>query len=160
MRRVLTVFLVIGLLAATMAVPAEAGKKKKKKKKAAAVRTFEVRYENPAFGFGGVGGTCSGCPAIAFGPEETFAVFVIEDDVSPSGYIDLAYDQDGDGIQDLGAGPQVCGATEEPVAVEPVGYTAWPWAVGAGCPGSSSIAGTIKVMASSSLVALEKAMKS
>ena len=26
----------------------------------------------------------------------------IEDDTTPSGYIDLSYDQDGDGIQDLG----------------------------------------------------------
>lgn len=157
MRRVWTVMLVLGLIAGMMAAPAEAGKKKRKK---ATVRTFEVRYENPAFGVGGVGGGCSGCPTIAFGPKEKFAVIVIEDDMSPSGYVSLAYDQDGDGTQDLGAGPAVCGSTPEPVEVEPgTGYTAWPWPAGIECPGSSSFAGTIKVLASSDAAALTKAMK-
>jgi hypothetical protein len=157
MRRALAILLVLGVAAAMTSAPATAAKKKKKKP---TVRTFEVRYENPAFGVGGAGGVCSGCPAIAVGPDEVFAVIVIEDDVSPSGYINLAYDQDGDGVQDLGAGPQVCGSTEEPVPVEPgVSYTAWPWVAGAGCPGSSSFAGTIKVMFSNDLKALEKAMK-
>lgn len=158
MRRTWTILLILGLIAGMMAVPAEAGKKKKSKKPQ--VRTFEVRYENPAFGVGGVGGGCSGCPSIVLAPNESFAVLVIEDDASPSGYIDLSYDEDGDGIQDLGSGPTVCGSTPEPVEVEPgAAYTAWPWAAGAGCPGSSSIAGTIKVMASSSADALAKAMK-
>lgn len=155
MRRGWTILLVLGLIAGMMSAPAEAGKKKK-----AAVRTLEVRYENPAFGVGGVGGGCSGCPAIAIGPEEKYAVFLIEDDASPSGYIDLSYDQDGDGVQDLGSGPTVCGSTPEPVEVEPgASYTAWPWAGGIGCPGSSSISGTIKAMFSSSETALAKAMK-
>ena len=158
MRRVWTVLLVLGLIAGMMAAPAEAGKKKKAKKPT--VRTLEVRYENPAFGLGGVGGGCSGCPSIAFAPDETYAVFIIEDDVSPSGYIDLSYDVDGDGLQDLGAGPTVCGSTPEPVEVEPsASYTAWPWVAGAGCPGSSSLAGTIKVLASSSAEALTAAME-
>lgn len=157
MRRALTILLLFGLLAGTMAVPAEAGKRKKKSKKAT-VRTFEVRYESPAIGIGGIGGGCSGCPDIPVGPKETFAVFVIEDDFSPSGYIDLAYDSDGDGIQDLGN--SVCGSTEEPIPVDPgVTYTAWPWLVGADCPGSSSFSGTIKAMFSSDPAALEKAMK-
>lgn len=156
MRRAMAILLAFGLLAAITAVPAEARKKKKKP----AIRTFEVRYENPSFAVGGVGGGCSGCPAIPVGPKETFAVIVIEDDVSPSGYIDLAYDSDGDGIQDLGSGPTVCGSTPEPVAVEPgVSYTAWPYLAGIDCPGSSSFAGTIKVMFSNDLKALEKAMK-
>jgi hypothetical protein len=157
MRRALAILLVLGLAAAMMAAPATAAKKKKKKP---TVRTFEVRYENPATGVGGIGGNCVGCPAIPVGPSETFVVIEIEDDVSPSGYIDLAYDSDGDGIQNLGAGPTVCGSTPEPVAVEPgVSYTAWPWVAGIGCPGSSSFAGTIKVMFSNDLKALEKAMK-
>ncbi len=158
MRRVWTVLLVLGLIAGMMAAPAEAGKKKKPKKPA--VRTFEVRYENPAFGVGGVGGGCSGCPSIAFAPNEKYAVFIIEDDVSPSGYINLAYDQDGDGVQDLGAGPTVCGSTPEPAEIDATAvYTVWPWAAGIECPGSSSIAGTVKVMASSSAKALAKAME-
>lgn len=156
MRRVWTIMLVLGLIAGAMAAPAEAGKKKKKK--VAAVRTFEVRYENPAFGLGGVGGGCSGCPSVAFSAEEKYAVIIIEDDVSPSGYIGLAYDSDGDGLQDMG--PAVCGETSEPMEIEPgTGYTAWPWLAGSECPGSSSVAGTIKVLASSSETALAKAVE-
>lgn len=154
MRRGWTILLVLGLMAGMMSAPAEAGKKK------VTVRTFEVRYENPAFGVGGVGGGCSGCPSIPTLPQEKYAVFFIEDDASPSGYIDLSYDQDGDGLQDLGAGPTVCGSTPEPVEIEPgASYTAWPWAAGVGCPGSASVSGTIKAMFSSSPAALAKAMK-
>lgn len=157
MRRLWTIALVLGLIAGSMAAPAQAGKKKVKK---AAVRTFEVRYENPAFGVGGVGGGCSGCPDVVFGPEEKYAVFIIEDDVSPSGYINLSYDQDGDGVQDLGAGPTVCGSTTEPAEIEAgTAYTAWPWLAGSECPGSSSVAGTIKVLTSSSETALAKAVE-
>ena len=157
MRRAWTVLLLLGLVASMMvAAPAEARKKKPKKP---VIRTFEVRYENPAFGVGGAGGGCSGCPGIPVGANETFAVFMIEDDVSPSGYIDLSYDTDGDGVQNLGSGPTVCGSTPEPVAVEPgAAYTAWPWVAGIGCPGSSSYAGTIKVMFSNDAEALKKAM--
>lgn len=157
MRRAWTILLVLGLIAGMMAAPAEARKKKPKKAK---VRAFEVRYDNPAFGIGGVGGGCSGCPSIPVAPNETYAVFLIEDDVSPSGYINLAYDSDGDGVQDLDAGPTVCGSTPEPVEIEPgVSYTAWPWLAGTGCPGSSSFSGTIKALFSSDAKALEKAMK-
>ncbi len=157
MRRTLTTLLALGLVAATLAAPAEAGKKKKKP----VVRTFEVRYEQPAFGVGGVGGGCSGCPSIATMTNETYAVFVIEDDNTPTGYIDLSYDPDGDGVQNIGSGPTICGSTPEPVAIEPgQSYTAWPWVAGAGCPGGSSTSGTIKAMFSSDPAALEKAMKS
>ncbi len=88
-------------------------------------------------------------------------MIVIEDDHTPSGYIDLSYDTDGDGIQNIGSGPTVCGSTPEPVAIEPAqSYTAWPWVAGVGCPGSSSTSGTIKVMLSNDPAALEKAMGS
>jgi hypothetical protein len=155
MRRAWTILLVLGLVAATMAAPAEARKKPKKP----VVRSFEIRYENPAFGVGGAGGGCSGCPAIGTGVDETYAIFVIEDDLSPSGYIDLSYDTDGDGVQDLGSGPTVCGSTPEPVEVEPAAsYSAWPWVAGIGCPGSSSTTGTIKAWFSNDPEALKKAV--
>jgi hypothetical protein len=158
MRRTLTTLLALGLVAATLTAPAEAGKKKTKKP---VVRTYEVRYEQPAIGVGGAGGGCSGCPTIPVMTNETYAVIVIEDDNSPTGYIDLSYDSDGDGVQNIGSGPTVCGSTDGPVAIEPgQSYTAWPWAAGVGCPGGSSTAGTIKVMFSSDPAALEKAMGS
>ena len=154
MRRALALALALGLLAGTMGVPAAAKKKKP------TVRVYEVRYENPAVGLGGAGGSCSGCPAIATGTGETFAIIQITDDASPTGYVSLAYDADGDGIQDLGAGPVVCGSTPEPVAVEAAtSYTAWPWAAGIDCPGAASTAGTIKVLLSSDQKALVKAAK-
>ena len=153
MKRYLALALTLGLLAGMMGVPAEAKKKKK-----ATVRVFEVRYENPAFGVGGAGGGCSGCPAIAVGANETYAIIQVIDDNSPTGYISLNYDTDGDGVQNVGSGPVVCGSTPEPVAMEPgAGYTAWPWAAGIECPGASSTAGTIKVLFSNDPAALEKA---
>lgn len=155
MRRAVTILMIFGLLGATMALPAEAGKKKKKP----TVRTMEVRYENPAFGVGGAGGGCSGCPSVIAGPDEAFAMIVIEDDHTPSGYVSFSYDSDGNGVEELGAGPTVCGSTPEPVAIEPgAAYTAWPWVAGIDCPGSSSFSGTIKVMFSSDPAALEKAV--
>ena len=155
MKRYLAVALALGLLAGTMGVPAEAAKKKKK---APTVRVFEVRYENPAFGVGGAGGGCSGCPGIAIGTNESFAIIQVIDDVSPTGYISLNYDSDGDGIQNVGSGPVVCGETPEPVAMEPgAAYTAWPWAAGIECPGASSVAGTIRILLSNDEEALKKA---
>ena len=140
MKRYLAVALAIGLLAGMMGIPAEAAKKKKP-----TVRTLEVRYENPAFGVGGVGGGCSGCPAIGVGPGETYAIIQIIDDASPTGYISMNYDSDGDGIQNVGSGPVVCGSTPEPVKMQPgASYTAWPWAAGIECPGGASTAGTMR----------------
>ena len=158
MRRTWTILLVLGLIGAGIAAPAEAGKKKSKKP---VVRVYEVRYEQPAIGVGGVGGGCSGCATIPVLSTETYAGIVIEDDASPSGYIDLSYDSDGDGIQNIGSGPTVCGSTAEPVPVEAgASYTVWPWVAGAGCPGSSSTSGTIKVWLSNDPAAIAKAMGS
>ena len=155
MKRYVAVALTLGLLAGMMAMPAEAGKKKKKKP---TVRVLEVAYGNPAIGVGGVGGGCSGCPAVGVGADEAFAVIQISDDLSPSGYASFNYDSDGDGVQNLGSGPVVCGSTEEAVPMEPgAAYTAWPWAAGIECPGGSSTSGTITIFLSSDKAAAEKA---
>lgn len=154
MRRVTTILLVIGLVGAVMAVPAEAGKKKKK----ATVRVVEATYTQPAAGVGGIGGGCpaGACPDIVTLTNETYAVIVVEDDASPSGYVSFNYDPDGDGFQNPGSGPDVCGSTPEPVAMEPgTTYTAWPWLIGTACPGSASTSGTIKVLLSSDPALLE-----
>ena len=152
-KRYVAIALALGLLGGVMSAPVEAKKKKKP-----TVRVFEVRYENPAIGAGGVGGGCSGCPAIPMAADEKFAIIQIVDDVSPTGYASLNYDSDGDGIQNVGSGPVVCGETPEPVAMEPgAGYTAWPWVAGSECPGASSTSGTIRVLASSDADALVKA---
>ena len=153
MKRYLAVLLTLGLIAGLMGVPAEAARRKKKK---ATVRVLEVAYSQPAIGVGGVGGGCSGCPGVATASNETFAIVQITDDLSPSGYVTLNYDSDGDGIQDLG--PGICGETPEPIAVEPsTAYTAWPWIAGIDCPGASSTSGTIRVLLSSDPAALAKA---
>ncbi|MDQ3962846.1 MAG: hypothetical protein M3277_02885 [Actinomycetota bacterium] len=153
MRKAIAILMLIGLVAGLMSAPAGAAKKKKP-----TVRTFEARYENPAFGVGGVVGGCSGCPSVPTGENEFFAMIFIEDDYSPSGYVSFNYDSDGDGFENPGSGPDVCGSTEEPVAVEPgTSYTAWPWMVGTGCRGSASVSGTIKVLLSSDEDAVKKA---
>ena len=155
MKRAWTILLVLGLVGSAMAVPAEAKKKKK-----ATVRVVEATYDQPALGLGGVAGGCpaGACPTIAVATNETYAMIFIEDDVSPSGYVDFSYDTDGDGFQNPGSGPTVCGSTPEPVAVEPAtAYTAWPWTVGAGCQGSASTSGTITVLLSSDPAALKAA---
>ena len=152
MKRAWTILLVLGLVGAAMAVPAEAKKAKKP-----AVRVVEAAYSSPAIGVGGAGGGCpaGACPTIATTMTETYAMIFIEDDTSPSGYIELSYDTDGDGIQNLGSGPTVCGSTAEPTPIEPgVAYTAWPWVAGIDCPGSSSTSGTIKVLLSNNADAL------
>ena len=157
MRRITTILLVMGLVGAVMAVPADAAKKKKKK---ASVRVVEAAYSQPALGVGGVAGGCpaGACPTIATATNETYAMVFIEDDLSPSGYVSFNYDSDGDGFQNPGSGPDVCGSTPEPVAMEPgVAYTAWPWTVGVACQGSGSTSGTIKVLLSSDPAALEAA---
>lgn len=151
MRRYLAVLLAIGVLAGMMGAPADAKKRKKAK-----VREVLVTYGQPAIGVGGVGGGCSGCPGVATASNETFAIVQITDDLSPSGYVTLNYDSDGDGIQDLG--PGICGETPEPIAVEPAtAYTAWPWIAGIDCPGASSTSGTIRVLLSSDPAVLVKA---
>lgn len=157
MKRITSILLVVGLVGAGMAAPAAAAKKKKKKP---AVRTVELTYTQPAAGVGGVGGGCpaGACPSLATLTTETYAMIFVQDDVSPSGYVSFNYDTDGDGFQNPGSGPDVCGATAEPVAVEPgVAYTAWPWTVGTACQGSASTSGTIKILLSSDPAALEAA---
>jgi hypothetical protein len=156
MRRAWTILLVLGLLGAATAVPAEAGKKKKKP----TVRVIEATYDQPAIGLGGAGGGCpaGACPSFPTTTTETYAMVFIEDDASPSGYVEFSYDTDGDGIQNLGSGPVVCGSTAEPEPVEPgVAYTAWPWVAGTNCPGSSSTSGTITMLLSSDPAALQAA---
>lgn len=159
MKRTTTLLLVMGLVGGMVAAPADAAKKKKK----ATVRVVEATYAQPAAGVGGVGGGClsGACPDIATALDETYAIIVVEDEVSPSGYVSFNYDTDGDGFQNPGSGPDVCGSTPEPVPMEPgTVYTAWPWAIGVACPGSASISGTIKVLLSSDPAALEKAAAS
>lgn len=155
MKRYVAALLTIGLMAGLLALPAEARKKKKP-----TVRVLELSYSQPAIGVGGVGGSCpaGACPPIGVSMNETYAVIQVVDDLSPTGYISLSYDSNGDGIEELGNGPDVCGSTPEAVALQPgTSYTAWPWVAGAGCPGASSTSGTIKVFLSSDAKAAEKA---
>lgn len=154
MKKTLSALVILTLIAGAMTAPATAKKKKKKNK--VITRSVEIRYENPNFGLGGVGGLCVGCPSMPTGPGEIFVMIEIVDDVSPSGYVEFAYDADGDGINDLGSGPNVCGSTPEPVPIEPSQtYVGFPQAAGINCPGSSSISGTIKATFSNSLKGFE-----
>jgi hypothetical protein len=139
MRKALASALTLGVLAGALIAPsAEAGKKAKRVE-----RKVKIPYDNPAIGVAGIG-ACSGCPQIATGPKDLYASVKAIDDVSPTAYVDISWDTDGDEINDTGF--VVCGKTEEPQPI-PGGTTlvAFPWVFpGPDCLGFST-SGTLKI---------------
>jgi hypothetical protein len=143
MRRTVTALLVLGLIAGSLAAPAEAGKKKKKKPKKT-TRTLEVRYDNPAIGSPGIGGFTT-TPGVTTAPKEVFVSVEQTDDISPLPFVRLAWDTDGDGTNDTGF--TVCGGkTEEPAPIPGgIELNIFPYvAPGPQCPTGFNTAGTIK----------------
>lgn len=81
MRRIIAMFLVLGLVFGAVAT-AEAAKKKKKKPKKVS-RTVEAEYQLPGFGTASVTVGCSpalgSCGNFAIGPDENFAKITLAD---------------------------------------------------------------------------------
>lgn len=145
MKRFLIVLLALGLVAGALSAPATAKKKKKKKPKRIE-RVAEARYEAPSgIGVGGVGGACSGCPALPNSSEETWIKVEVTDDVAPIAGVELSYgDLDGDGFHD--GGVFVCGETEWIEIPPSVELQSFPWIIGGTeCPGGAATSGTIKI---------------
>lgn len=141
MRRVIVVGLVVALACVAMGVPAGAAKRPKPKK-----RTMELPYTEPAVGAAGAGVCLQGSSCLFYGPpaagEKLFSV-VIEDDLGQPVPASVIQDTNGDGsflvADDLTVG--ICGATDEPVEIEPgKAVSVWVWRAGANppCPGTAT----------------------
>lgn len=146
MKKVMPVALTAVLLVSGLMAPAHAQKKKKKPPKP---RTAEADYAGPAIGAAGVG-ACSpgtlGCFGFPSTQKELYVQVQIEDSASPMVYASITQDLNGDNQADTSTG--ICGATEEPVPIDP-GYevTIFIWEGPGPSPVCAGLAtsGTIKV---------------
>ena len=125
MKKLITVALTIGLVAGSLAMPAEAGKKKKKKAPAPAPvvqrveRTVEFDYVCPCSGnyqFGSATGTNLGGGPLAIGSEERFVSITAEDQSGQPVLVSINQDTNGDGFNDGVA--DVCATGEKGEAAE------------------------------------------
>jgi len=141
MPRIVAVALAGMLLLGTTAVPAEAGKKKRKDRK------YELNYTEPAVGTAGAGVCLQGSSCLFYGPPgrgEKYVGVEIEDDLGVPVYASVIQDTNEDGsflvTDDLTV--HICGATEEPIEIEPgKAVSVWVWRTpGASppCPATAS----------------------
>lgn len=143
MRKTVVLGLVLALGCTAGGSPAGAKRAKPKK------RTFELKYAEPAAGAAGAGVCLQGSSCLFFGPPapgETHFAVEIEDDLGQPVPASVIQDTNGDGsflvTDDLTVG--ICGATDEPVEIEPgKDVSVWVWRAGANppCPGTAT-AGT------------------
>lgn len=141
MRKTIVLGLVATLVVGSAGVPAGAAKRPKPKK-----RSMELSYTEPALGAAGAGVCLQGSSCLFYGPpaagEKLFQV-VIEDDLGHPVPASVIQDTNGDGnflvTDDLTVG--ICGATEDPVEIEPgKAVSVWVWRAGANppCPGTAT----------------------
>jgi hypothetical protein len=141
MRKTVVAGVVLTLACAAAGGPAGASKTPKPKK-----RTIALQYAEPALGAAGAGVCLQGSSCLFYGPpaagERRFAV-VIEDDLGMPVPASVIQDTNGDGnflvTDDLTVG--ICGATDEPVEIEPgKAVSVWVWRAGASppCPGTAT----------------------
>jgi hypothetical protein len=151
MRRVAAIMALVGLVAGLYSAPAaEAKKRKKKPKKPTKIeRVAEGAYSAPAIGALGVG-VCSpgtiGCVGFPTAPGELFVSVEITDTLGTPVFASVTQDTNGDNQADSSV--DICGASTEPIPIEP-GFEVlvFVWE-GPGpspvCAGTSS-SGTIKM---------------
>lgn len=141
MKKTIVVGLVVAVAGAAAGVPAEAAKRAKPKK-----RSVELAYTEPALGAAGAGVCLQGSSCLFYGApaagEKLFSV-VVEDDLGQPVPGSVIQDTNGDGsflvTDDLTVG--FCGATDEPVEIEPgKAVSVWVWRAGASppCPGTAT----------------------
>lgn len=150
MRKALIGAIVGALLLGALAAPVHAGKKSKPRK-------VEMPYSEPAYGTAGVGVCFQGASCAFFGPPaagEKFVSVSIEDDLGTDVYASVIQDTNGDGnflaTDDLTV--NFCGATTEPVEIEPgKDVSVWVWqGPGANPPcASAASSGTVTATFSS-----------
>ena len=141
MRTTIVLGLVATLAFGAAGVPAGAAKRPKPKK-----RSIELKYTESALGAAGAGVCLQGSSCLFYGPpaagEKLFEV-VIEDDLGRPVPASVIQDTNGDGsflvTDDLTVG--ICGATEDPVEIEPgKPVSVWVWRAGVNppCPGTAT----------------------
>jgi hypothetical protein len=119
MKKILVLFMILGLVIGSVTT-AEAGKKKKKKKKPKRVeREAQGTYQAPATAVG----NCTqqdgvGCMTIQAGPKEKFLTAAVTDAHGQPVVINVTADTDGDMFTDANYGT-FCGETEEPIEIGP-----------------------------------------
>ena len=147
MRKALAVAIAIGLLAGSMALPAE-GKRKPRK----VTRKAQGTYQAPAT----VVGNCTqtdgiGCMTIATGPKEAYLTAKVTDAHGLPVLISVGADLDGDATTETDYG-SFCGETTEPIKIDPgaaivfwvAPFTAAPDLVG--CQPGFATQGTLDVV--------------
>jgi hypothetical protein len=129
MKKAIVTALVLGLVAGSLALPAEAGKKKKKKKKVTKVeRSVTGTYDAPALVIAGACGQdgAIGCVTFATGAEETWITELkITDQHGQPVYAELAQNLDDDNISETDLGT-LCGELAEPVQFT-AGFEIYVW---------------------------------
>jgi hypothetical protein len=144
MPRTIAVSLTAALILGAVALPADAGKKRKKKR---IKRVMELSYTEPAYGTAGIGLCFQGSSCLFYGPpapKEKFFSVEIEDSLGQAVNASVIQDTNEDGnylaTDDLTV--HICGATEEPIEIEPKKEVAvWVWqgpGVNPPCPGGAS----------------------
>ena len=109
----------------------------KSKKAPSAARIVELRYEGGAVPFV----VCLDCPTVVSARNERYVTVEVVDDVSPVGYVDIAWHSGGHGFF------PVCGQTSEPMKI-PAGtvLTIYPWvAPSPDCPQGLSTSGVVRL---------------
>lgn len=145
MKKMLLLGLIAALVASALVTPATAGKKKGKK--VASPYTSVLTYTRPAIGTGGNG---LGTEALSLSSTSThvYATIEVADDASPTGYITLGWDTNGDGVADQSI--TVCGATDGSIEVPAsTTFTVFPWLLPSPDCAGFSTSGTITATFSS-----------
>ncbi len=141
MRKTIVLGLAAAVAVAAAGSPAGAAKRPKPKK-----RAIELTYTEPAYGTAGLGVCFQGASCLFYGPpapgETRFSV-VIEDDLGQPVPASVIQDTNEDGSylvsDDLTV--DICGATDEPIEMEPgKAVSVWVWRAGANppCPGTAT----------------------
>lgn len=145
MKKALIFALVIGLIAGSMAAPATA-KKKKKKKPVKVERVVEAHYTGgfPISLYGTVAGNTIGGGSFPSSGEEKYVTIEVTD--SSGTAISGSVGQDPEGDSTTTEKGTFCGATEEPIEIDP-GIDVTVYVTQGQCGGGPSIVteGTIKV---------------
>ncbi len=107
---------------------AEAAKRKKKPPRQ---RTVETPYSEPAVGTAGIGVCFPGSSCVFVEPAkgEQYVSVEIEDELGLPVYASVIQDTSGDGnyLATDDRTVHICGATDEPLEIEPTTVTVWVW---------------------------------